>query len=268
MRATFASVRGRDEFSPRGYEGLDSSNASASKPDVMPADRQPSNSPASNSARKLKQLLRPLTNPVRSRFIAWLDRHLAAYRRTQTLPRIATIEPTAAIYPECMIENPGGDPANIQIGHRSALRCRLVTFAHGGKIEIGDACYVGHRTEIWSMDSVRIGKRVLISHDVNINDSTCHSRNADERARHFEQIMTTGHPKDPADLPGILTAPIIIEDDVWIGFGATILRGVRIGARSIIAARAIVTKDVPADVIYYNEVRPIIRPLNPNSFRS
>jgi acetyltransferase-like isoleucine patch superfamily enzyme len=43
---------------------------------------------------------------------------------------------------------------------------------------------------------------------------------------------------------GIITTPIVIEDDVWIGHGAVILKGVTLGQGSIIAASAVVTKDV------------------------
>ena len=60
----------------------------------------------------------------------------------------------------------------------------------------------------------------------------------------------------------ISSAPVTIEDDVWISFGVSILRGVTIGARSIIAAGAMVTGDVPADTLYSNVVEPRLKPLD------
>jgi len=48
---------------------------------------------------------------------------------------------------------------------------------------------------------------------------------------------------------GITTAPVIIGNDVWIGYGAIINKGVTIGAGSIVAGNAVVTKDVPAYAI-------------------
>jgi acetyltransferase-like isoleucine patch superfamily enzyme len=47
--------------------------------------------------------------------------------------------------------------------------------------------------------------------------------------------------------PPISTKPVIIEDDVWIGFNATILKGVRIGAGAMVAPGALVIEDVPPD---------------------
>ena len=54
---------------------------------------------------------------------------------------------------------------------------------------------------------------------------------------------------------------IVIEDDVWISFGVTVLKGVRIGAKSVISAGSIVTNDVPPGSIYRNKIEPIIEPL-------
>lgn len=137
-----------------------------------------------------------------------------------------------------------------------------MVYAHAGKIELGSWCYVGIRSEIWSMNSVRIGDRVLISHDCNIHDGDGHSLDAAARHYHFRTIIQKGHPKDPADMEDVKSAPVVIEDDVWISFGVTILKGVRIGAGSVIAARSIVTQDVPSGVLYRNEVVPIIKPLS------
>ena len=55
------------------------------------------------------------------------------------------------------------------------------------------------------------------------------------------------------------TAPIEIGDDVWIGARCQILKGVHIGARSIIAAGSVVTKDVPADCIAGGNPAKVIR---------
>jgi maltose O-acetyltransferase len=163
--------------------------------------------------------------------------------------------------PESVIDNIRGRSEYISLGNHCYSRARLVTYGHGGQIKIGDWCYIGHRTEIWSMNSIEIGNRVLIAHDVNIHDGTAHSLDPLERHAHFRHIMEKGHPVNVSDMPGVSSDPIVIEDDVWISFGVTILKGVRIGARSVISAGSVVTSDVPPGVIYRNEITPVIRPI-------
>lgn len=63
------------------------------------------------------------------------------------------------------------------------------------------------------------------------------------------KILTEGHPEDPALRHTLVTAPIHIGRNVWIGAGAMILPGVTIGENAIIAAGAVVNKDVPANMI-------------------
>jgi acetyltransferase-like isoleucine patch superfamily enzyme len=130
----------------------------------------------------------------------------------------------------------------IKIGQSSFVLGELQVFAHGGKIEIGDECFIGEDTRIWSTSSINIGNRVLISHQVNIFDNQTHSLSAKERNEHFKAIFSTGHPKN-IDLG---ERPVVIEDDVWIACSSIILRGVHIGRGAVIGAGSVVTKDVPA----------------------
>ncbi len=195
---------------------------------------------------------------LKRRFLSWLAEQLAAARSD---PTTASFASTAVLSPEGTIENASGDPNRISVGSHSYVRGRLLAYGHGGRISIGDWCYVGVRSEIWSMDSISIGNRVLIAHDVNIHDGTAHSIDARERHAHYRHIVEKGHPRSAVDLPGISSAPIVIEDDAWISFGVTILKGVRIGAGSVIAAGAVVTEDVEPGMLYRCEVRPVLTPI-------
>ena len=179
-------------------------------------------------------------------------------QRQDNFRRMATLASTAVIGTEGIIENFFGDPYAVAVGENSYLRGRLITYGHGGRISIGDWCYIGARSEIWSMNSIAIGDRVLIAHDVNIHDGDAHSKNIGERHKHYRYILEGGHPRSWEDMPGIQSAPIIIEDDAWISFGVTILKGVRIGKGSIIAAGSVVTQDVPPGALYKCQVTPII----------
>jgi acetyltransferase-like isoleucine patch superfamily enzyme len=136
----------------------------------------------------------------------------------------------------------------------------LLTFAHGGQIEIGEWCYVGEGTRIWSALRVIIGDRVLIAHNVNIFDNLTHPVAAAARHKQFHMIVTSGHPKQ-IDLG---EQAVSIGSDAWIGANAIILRGVMIGRGGIVGAGAVVTRNVPAyTVVAGNPARPI-RELTPS----
>lgn len=198
---------------------------------------------------------------LKHRVFAWLARELDRQRKHVHGADACVIGPGSVLLPEAEVNNFSGDAKDIRIGSNSYVRGRLLTYGHGGEISIGDWCYIGVRSEIWSMDRISIGNRVLIAHDVNIHDGTAHSADIHERHEHFRHIIQKGHPSTASEMPGVFSAPVIIEDDVWISFGVTILRGVRIGRGSVIAAGSIVTQDVPAGVVYRNKVVPALEPL-------
>jgi acetyltransferase-like isoleucine patch superfamily enzyme len=158
------------------------------------------------------------------------------------------------------VVNLRGDRSLVRIGERSVIAGELLVFPHGGSIDIGEWCFVGEGSRIWSANSVQIGQRVLISHGVNVHDCDSHPKDHAERFRHYQDLLLHGHPQVLENVPN---APVVIEDDVWIGFNSMVLKGVRIGARSIIAAGSIVTADVPADSLFIGNtvVRRLAKPL-------
>ena len=158
------------------------------------------------------------------------------------------------------IRNALGDSSQIVIGANSHVRGELMIFAHGGRISIGEWCYVGVGTRIWSGASIDIGNRVLISHSVNIFDNLTHPIRASERHAQAKQIFTTGHPRDIF----LDDKPVKIEDDAWVGACAIVMRGVTIGRGGIVAAGAVVTRDVPAYSIVAGNPAVVIRELSPN----
>ena len=131
---------------------------------------------------------------------------------------------------------------------------------HGGKIEIGESCYIGEGTRIWSANSIKIGNRVFISHNVNLHDTNSHSIDPILRYKHVQAIMSVGHPSiNDFD---IQSKAVSIEDDVWIGFNSTILKDVKIGRGSIVAACSVVTKDVPEFVIVAGNPAQLVKHIN------
>jgi len=195
-------------------------------------------------------MIKKLKNQLLQKIFLYLKRYLETeYDRQRYLSFLtnATIHSSVKILPNATIENLSQCPNLINIGKNSVIRGELLIFAHAGKISIGEDCYVGESTRIWSSGSVIIGNRVYISHNVNIHDTNSHSIDSYLRYQHFLEIMSKGHPKE--NIFDIQSSPVIIEDDVWIGFNATILKGVKIGYGAIIAACSVVTKDVPPNVL-------------------
>ena len=131
----------------------------------------------------------------------------------------------------------------------------MIVFKHGGEITIGDHCFVGSNSKIWSAKKIHIGDRVLISHNVNIIDNNSHPLNAAERHKDFVHIFNIGLQDDVY----LNEKEIIIEDDVWIGFNSTIFKGVRIGKGAIIGACTIITQDVPPYAVVVGNPPRIIK---------
>jgi acetyltransferase-like isoleucine patch superfamily enzyme len=155
----------------------------------------------------------------------------------------AVIDPSVKLLASAICTNIANQKDLISIHTNSVIRGELLIFAHGGKIDIGKSCYIGEGTRIWSAESIKIGDRCFISHNVNIHDTNSHSLDSDLRFKHIETIILSGHPKDN-DFD-IQSSPVNIHDDVWIGFNAVILKGVTINQGAIVAAGSVVTKDVP-----------------------
>lgn len=147
------------------------------------------------------------------------------------------------LYPECRVINYSNQKDLIEIGENSHIRGDLVIFNYGGKIVIGNNSFLGEGSKIWSDNKIVIGNNVMISHNVNIFDTNSHETNYLERNKSFKYLIEHGYFRENRSY--IKSAPIIIEDNVWININAIILRGVRIGRGSIIGAGSIVTKDIP-----------------------
>jgi acetyltransferase-like isoleucine patch superfamily enzyme len=135
------------------------------------------------------------------------------------------------------------------------VRGELLVYAHGGRITIGDFCFVGENSRIWSGQSIIIGNYVLIAHGVNIHDNNSHPVNHELRRKHTEQIILKGHPTHDLDLK---EKPVVIKDDAWIGFNASVMKGVTIGTAAIVGANAVVTEDVPDYAIVVGNPAKII----------
>lgn len=120
---------------------------------------------------------------------------------------------------------------------------RNVLFEFPERLSIGSRVFINAGTIITARAPISIGNDVLIGPYVIINSGN-----------HGYANLTI-----PIRLQAHVSAPIVIGDDVWIGANVVILRGVQIGQGSIIAAGAVVTKDVPERVVVAGIPAHVIR---------
>lgn len=117
----------------------------------------------------------------------------------------------------------------------------------GKPISIGKSTFVNMNVTMLDNARITIGDHVLIAPNVQFYTAS-HSLDFESRRR-WETF----------------SLPIVVEDDVWIGGNSVILQGVTIGARSVIAANSVVTKDVPPDCLYGGTPATLIRKITPHS---
>jgi acetyltransferase-like isoleucine patch superfamily enzyme len=111
---------------------------------------------------------------------------------------------------------------------------------------VGDESYLGHYLNVTLDDEIRIGRHVRISSHVFLCGYDAHPRDPIARRSRAAPVAVRGESR------------IVIDDDVWVGDGALILKGVRIGAGAIVAAHSVVTEDVaPGTVVAGNPARQV-----------
>jgi maltose O-acetyltransferase len=135
----------------------------------------------------------------------------------------------------------------IRIGNNTEIWTG-VRFTGGAmdKISIGNHCTIPHYTFFVAGDSIAIGNNVVFGHGV--------------------ELYTSDHDPDDPNFSR-RDAPIKIQDNVWIGSSAIILKGVTIGEGAVIAAGAVVTRDVDAFTIVGGNPAKLIRERGTRVFR-
>jgi acetyltransferase-like isoleucine patch superfamily enzyme len=112
----------------------------------------------------------------------------------------------------------------------------------GENISIGKNVFINHACTFMDRGGITLEDNVLIGPKVN--------------------LITTGHPLNPAERMATISNPIVIKKGAWIGAGATILPGVTVGKNSVVAAGAVVSKDVPDNVIVGGVPAKIIKSID------
>ena len=110
----------------------------------------------------------------------------------------------------------------------------------GPDIRVGRDVFINQSCTFYDLGGLDIGDEVMIGPNVS--------------------LITSGHPIEPSRRRDFVTAkPIVIERNVWIAAGATIIGGVTVGENSVVAAGSVVTKDVPPNTLVGGNPARVIR---------
>jgi acetyltransferase-like isoleucine patch superfamily enzyme len=120
----------------------------------------------------------------------------------------------------------------IRIGDRTKLISHTakmwLSASSGATLDIGERVFINYGSAIGATQLIRIGPRCAIGSHAIIIDNDFHTIDPEQRY----------------DVPP--SAPIILEENVWLGARVTVLRGVTIGAHSVIGAGSVVTRNIPS----------------------
>lgn len=135
------------------------------------------------------------------------------------------------VLPGTMFDAPG--PARLTVGDRAKINRHVYLGALKGGLAIGERTVINRHVCLDGLGGIEIGRCVMIGP--------------------YVKIISYSHVFADVDKPmidqGVTVAKIVVEDDVWIGAGATILAGVIIGTGAVVAAGAVVTQSVPPRAI-------------------
>lgn len=154
----------------------------------------------------------------------------------------------------------------VEIGEGGCVGAKLMFESNEGSITIGDGCYIASSVSLISRSSIRIGNHVGIAWGASVYDHDSQSIDPVHRRSAyalFNRHYDSDEQYSTIDWSHVGSAPIVIEDDAWIGFDAVILKGVTIGQGSIVAARSVVTKDVPPYSVVAGNPARVVKSLDP-----
>lgn len=118
------------------------------------------------------------------------------------------------------------------------------------EFRIGNHTFIGHECSFSAAKRIVIGNHCLIAGGTSMADNDGHPIDAVKR-------------RDGKRVSAADVHPIVVGDDVWIGAGCRILKGVHIGDRAIVGAASVVTKDVPPDTIVAGNPARVVGTIQP-----
>lgn len=174
--------------------------------------------------------------------MAVIDKAFAVSRGRLLKLKLSTVGHLPRLRGRCHVKNRGKIVAgkNLSIVG-SPIKVSLNTEFKDSRIIVGDNVFINYGVDLGASQLIEIGNNVKIGPLTNIIDNNYHLVDSND---------------------SLTSSPVSIRDNVWIGRGCTILKGVTIGGNSVIATGSVVTKDVPANVLVGGTPAKFIRQLN------
>ena len=157
---------------------------------------------------------------------------------------------TVSCSANCFVENGG----SISIGNNCDI-CGIISVKSNAQVSIGNYTTIRYNSIIGAVNNIAIGNYVIISNNVHIYDNNNHPTSPSLR----EKMCKSGFYSELWSWKYSENSPIIIQDAVWIGERASILKGVTIGEGSIVASGSVVTKNVPPYVIVAGNPAKVVK---------
>jgi acetyltransferase-like isoleucine patch superfamily enzyme len=172
---------------------------------------------------------------------AWLVALLMRRKYLSTYGRRLKLDGLAFVAPRVVLQI--GRRGRIELGRWSWLGHGTKIRCHEGVVSIGAKTVLGQECTISAYQHVSIGRECVIADRVMLID--------------FDHGMV--EVDRPIRLQGIYKRDVRVGHNVWIGYGACILRGVTVGDNAVIGTNAVVTKDVPANAVVGGVPARVIR---------
>jgi acetyltransferase-like isoleucine patch superfamily enzyme len=209
----------------------------AAPPSELPPEIRGEPPPRSGGPLALARFMRAkgMLNPKYGRLIVRLGWWKLRLRRRLLLDGLAFVGPG------CSLEV--GRDATVELGRWSWIGHGCKIRSHEGTVSIGAKTVLGQECTISSFQHVSIGRECVIADRVMLID--------------FDHGMV--EVERPIRLQGIYKRDVRVGNNVWIGYGACILRGVTVGDNAVIGTNAVVTRDVPANAVVGGVPARVIR---------
>ena len=147
---------------------------------------------------------------------------------------------------------------NITLGKHTLVGGTLIAL-FGGEITIGDNVYIGQGTSIQAKEKIVVSSNVIIANDVILLDNNNHPVSPEMRLKMSacgdfinDELWSWKYAE---------SAPVVIEENVWIGRDARIMKGVTVGKGSVVALGAVVTHNVPAYCVVAGNPARVVKEL-------